>query len=145
MSYQLIASWGSPGAGKTTITLALAARLAEKRQDVLILGLDSRCPMLPVYLPLDTSLTARHSLGSLLESSGGVQEAMLKDKLHQHPKSEHIFLAGLCSGELPSVSYCAPDPAAIQNLLDILRASPFQYIIIDCDASPIYEYALQHS
>lgn len=38
---KLIASWGTSGAGKTTIAQAIAAELVHRHQDVLVIGADS--------------------------------------------------------------------------------------------------------
>lgn len=146
MAYTMIASWGSSGAGKSTVALGLAAQLAHQKNDVLIISMDSKTPALPVMLP-GLKLDARHSIGSLFEADQ-LSEAQLKDKIHQHPKSDHLFFMGLASGEISAISYHAPDPKQIQNLFQVLRDyAPFSHIIVDCDTSPIYDsltmFALQ--
>ena len=99
----LIAVWGSSGAGKTTTALALASVLAQQKRDVLLLSADTRTPMLPVLLPLRSDLDARNSIGPLL-SADKVTESMLKDRLLEHPRSRHIYFAGLCSGEAAAIT-----------------------------------------
>lgn len=145
---KLIASWGAAGSGKTTVALALAAVLAGKGQDVLLIGYDSRTPALPVFLPAATTLTAVNSIGTLLDRKS-MTEASLKGHLHRHPKQKHLYFAGLVSGELASISYQPPKRAAVAGLLQLLQQSPFAYVIADCDTNPIYDAltlaALEHA
>lgn len=133
---KLIASWGSSGAGKTTIALAVAAQLIQRRKDVLVIGTDTRTPMLPVYLP-NNQLDRKNSLGGIFEQE--VTEAALKDKLLQHPQSDRLYFMGFADKELHGITYRIPDRTAIQRLFDILQQSPFTYCIIDCDSSPVLE------
>jgi len=146
---KLIASWGSSGAGKSTLAVAVAAKLAADNKDVLIIGADSRTPALPFYLPGAVKFTAIHSIGSLWETSGGLSESALKDKLHRHPGDGHIYVMGYASGEIASVTYRAPERGTVAGLLQLLRDSPFEYAIIDCDSNPIYDgltlYALEYA
>lgn len=147
MAFTMIASWGSSGSGKTVISLALAAQLARQKKEVLVISTDIKTPALPVYLP-NAKLDARHSIGSILESDT-LTEANLKDKIHKHPKSDHVFCMGLASGEISTISYHAPEPENIANLMRVLNHTPFDYVIVDCDTNPIYDtltlYALEHA
>ena len=47
---QMLAVWGSPGSGKTTVAVKLAARLAMQKRDVALLLCDMNTPMLPCIL-----------------------------------------------------------------------------------------------
>lgn len=132
---KLIASWGSSGAGKTTMALAVAAELVQRRKDVLVMGMDTRTPMLPVYLP-NAKLTSANSLGAVFEQD--VTEAALKDKMLPHPQSDRLYFMGLVSGEVAGINYNVPDRAAVQNLFNVLQQSPFAYCIVDC-GNPVME------
>ena len=132
---KLIASWGSSGAGKSTVALSVAAQLVSRHKDVLVMGMDTRTPMLPVYLP-HAKLTNRNSLGALFEQE--IREAALKDKLLPHPQSDRFYFMGLVSGEIAGITYRIPDRAAVQSLFNILQQSPFSYCIIDC-GNPVME------
>lgn len=138
MAYTMIASWGSSGSGKTTLALALAAQLAKRKKDVLIMSTDIKTPALPVYLP-QLQTDARNSLGALLSTSVRFDESALKDKIHKHPKSDYMHFMGLASGEISTISYKAPERKTIINLMQVLQDSPFRYVIFDCDTNPVYD------
>lgn len=133
---KLIASWGSSGAGKTTIALAVAAELVRRRKDVLVIGMDTRTPMLPVYLP-NANLDRKNSLGAVFEQE--ISEAALKDKMIPHPQSDRLYFMGLASEEVAGITYRIPNQTAIQRLFDILQQSPFSFCVIDCDSTPVLE------
>lgn len=133
---KLIASWGTSGSGKTTTALAVAAELVHRKREVLVIGADSATPMLPVYLP-NSKPERKNSMGAIFEQE--IKEGALKDKLLPHPKSDKLYFMGFVSGELSGITYKIPDRAAIIALLDVLRHSPFDYILIDCDSNPVFE------
>ena len=47
----VLAVWGSPGSGKTTVAVRLAKYLADRRRNVVLLLCDMTAPMLPLHLP----------------------------------------------------------------------------------------------
>ena len=65
---QMLAVWGSPGSGKTTTAVKLAARLAMQKKDVALLLCDMNTPMLPCICP-PGDLDEEHSLGSVLAAT----------------------------------------------------------------------------
>lgn len=134
----LIASWGSSGAGKTTVAVALASALAQRKKDVLILSSEMRTPELPVLLPTVTGLTGNNSIGPILTSTD-LTEAALKDRMIRHPKSSHIFCMGLVSGETAAFTYGPPTRSAAITLFQLLGQTPFDYVIVDCDSNPLYD------
>lgn len=134
----LIAGWGSSGSGKTTISLALAAAFAKKGKDVLVLSTDSRTPSLPVFLPGVKGLTSKNSVAELLTMTG-VTEGQLKDRISRHPKSNHIFFMGVASGEISTLTYGPPKRESVMALLQLLRKTSFDYVIIDCDSNPVLD------
>ncbi len=135
----LIASWGSSGAGKTTVAMALASSLARRKKDVLVLSSEMRTPELPVLLPTVTGLTGNNSIGPLLTASDALTEAALKDRMIRHPKSNHIYCMGLVSGETAAFTYGPPTRSAAVSLFQLLGQTPFQYVIVDCDSNPLYD------
>lgn len=134
----LIASWGSSGAGKTTVALALAAAFAEQKKDTLILSSEARTPALPVLLPTVKDINSSNSIGPLL-AADKVSESALKDRMIRHPKSNHIFCMGLASGETAAITYSPPTRTAAINLFHLLMQTPYDYVIVDCDSVPIYD------
>lgn len=134
----LIASWGSSGAGKTTVAMALASTLAQRKKDVLILSSEMRTPELPVLLPTVTGLTGNNSIGPILTATE-LTEAALKDRMIRHPKSSHIFCMGLISGETAAFTYGPPTRSAAISLFQLLGQTPFHYVIVDCDSNPLYD------
>ena len=134
----LIAVWGSSGAGKTALSLALASAFAENKKDTLILSSDTRTPALPVLLPMVKDIHGGNSIGPLLINPD-LTDASLKDRMVRHPKSSHIFCMGYASGETATFSYGLPTRAAAINLFQVLSQSPFDFVIVDCDSSPAYD------
>ena len=49
---QVLAVWGSPGSGKSTVAVKLAKYLAGKKRNVILLTCDMTAPMLPCILSL---------------------------------------------------------------------------------------------
>ena len=60
---QVLAVWGSPGCGKTTVAVKLAKYLADRKKNVVLLLCDCTTPMLPCICP-SGELEGDHSLGS---------------------------------------------------------------------------------
>lgn len=134
----LIASWGSSGAGKTTLAMALASVFAQRKKDVLVLSSEMRTPELPVLLPTVTGLTGNNSIGPILTATE-LTESVLKDRMIRHPKSNHIFCMGLISGETAAFTYGPPTRSAAISLFQLLGQTPYQYVIVDCDSNPLYD------
>lgn len=145
MQVKMIASWGNAGAGKSTVALALAAKLAASNKNVVIISTDAETPALPMYLPFTEKLTLNNSIGELLSMSFFSYDN-LKDKIHLHPKSPRIGFMGLVSGE-NQMNYKAFERNSILEFLRILHDSPFEYIIFDCKSNAMVDgltlYALE--
>lgn len=117
-------------------------------KDTLILGSDACVPALTQYLPRNSSLTDRQSIGGLLENPTPL-EAGLKDRIHRHPKTDHLYFMGHVSGELSPILYRPPERGTLAGLLQLLRLSPFMHVIVDCASNPVFDavtlFALEHS
>ena len=103
---QMLAVWGSPGSGKTTTAVKLAARLAMQKKDVALLLCDMNTPMLPCICP-PGDLEEEHSLGSVLAATH-VSESV----------SDHLTEA------LPSSSYGFPGPYGTSQALSGIDPFP---------------------
>lgn len=134
---KIIAVWGSPASGKSTVSLAIASALAQKKKNILLLNASSTVPAIPVYIPSSKDMTSTNSLGSLL-SAKAIDKSLLKGKIHQHPASSYIGVMGYCSGDTP-ISYDAPDRNRVRELYAILSELEFDYIIADCESNPVYD------
>lgn len=125
---QVLAVWGSPSSGKTTVSVRLAKYLAERKKDVLLLICDVTTPMIPCICP-PSELDSGHSLGSIL-AAAHVTENLIKQNCVFHKRLDHLALIGMQKGEN---EYAYPDysPKQAEEFIDELRkVAP--YIILDC-------------
>ena len=126
--YQMLAVWGSPGSGKTTVAVKLAARLAMQRRDVALLLCDMTTPMLPCICP-PGDLEEEHSLGSILAASH-VSESLVKNNCITHKRLRHLTILGLRKGE-NEYTYPPYERTQAEELLSRLREIA-PYIVVDC-------------
>lgn len=125
---QMLAIWGSPGSGKTTVAVKLAERLAGQKRDVALVLCDMTAPMLPCICP-PGDLEGEHSLGSILAATH-VSESLVKHNCMLHKRYGHLTIIGMLKGEN---EYTYPPHSATQatELLSCLR-NIAPYIIVDC-------------
>lgn len=125
---QILAVWGSPGCGKTTVAVKLAKYLAGKKKNVILLTCDMTAPMLPCICP-PGELESEHSLGSVL-AAVHVSESLVKHNLITHKKYACLTFLGMLKGEN---EYTYPPYTAEQasELLKCLRGIA-PYVVIDC-------------
>lgn len=132
-----IAVFGNGGAGKTTVSLAVAAELTKHEKNVLILSPDKTIPGIPVYLPKLQDLQPKHSLGVLF--SAPVTEESLKNKIHLHPRNDRLSFMGLISGET-TLTYDDFEKDKFVELKNTLDKTPFDYLIVDCTSNLMTDY-----
>lgn len=72
----VLAVWGSPASGKTTVAVKLADYLARKKKNVLLIFADMTAPPLPCICA-STDLEGERSLGSIL-AAAHVTENLIK-------------------------------------------------------------------
>ncbi|BAL01477.1 hypothetical protein OBV_42780 [Oscillibacter valericigenes Sjm18-20] len=125
---QVLAVWGSPGSGKTTISVRLAKYLADKKRNVVLLLCDMTAPMLPCICP-PAELECERSLGSILAATH-VTDTLIRQNCVTLKKMSHLTLIGMLKGE-NVFTYPAYTKELAAELVDHLRdIAP--YVIVDC-------------
>ncbi len=126
----VLAVWGSPGSGKSTVSVKLAKHLADKKKNVVLVLCDMTAPMLPCICP-PSDLEFEKSLGSIL-SATHVTESLVKYNMITHKKMSYLTILGMLKGE-NEYTYAAYSKIQAQELIESLRKiAPF--IIIDCSS-----------
>ena len=92
----MLAIVGSPGSGKTTLAVKLAAEIAKKKKNVVVVCSDPFVPSVPFLLPMD--MEQEVSLGALLTSPALTQNEILEACVSV-PANEYISLLGYRMGE----------------------------------------------
>lgn len=124
----VLAVWGSPGSGKSTVAVKLAKYLADKKKNVVLVLCDMTAPMLPCICP-PSDLECEKSLGSIL-SATHVAEPLVKYNMITHKKMSYLTIIGMLKGE-NEYTYAAYSKVQAQELIESLRKiAPF--VIIDC-------------
>ncbi|BAE86451.1 AAA family ATPase [Desulfitobacterium hafniense] len=128
---QVLAVWGSPGSGKTTVSVRLAKYMADQKKNVALLLCDMTAPMLPcICSPSD--LECERSLGSILAATH-VTDLLIKQNCVTHKKLDHLTIIGMLKGE-NVFTYPPYSQELAAELIDHLRdIAP--YIIIDCGSA----------
>jgi MinD superfamily P-loop ATPase len=124
----VLAVWGSPGSGKSTVAAKLAKYLADKKKNVVLVFCDMTAPMIPCICP-PSDLECERSLGSIL-SAAHVTEPLVKYNMITHKKMSYLTLIGMLKGE-NEYTYASYSKVQAQEFIDSLRKiAPF--VIIDC-------------
>lgn len=124
----VLAVWGSPGSGKTTVAVKLAKYLADKKKNVVLVLCDMTAPMLPCICPT-SELECERSLGSIL-SATHVTEPLVKYNMITHKRMAYLTMIGMLKGE-NEYTYASYSKVQAQELIESLRKiAPF--VIIDC-------------
>lgn len=126
---QIIAIWGSPGSGKTTLAIKIAEYLSEQNLNTIIVHDDVVCPVIPT---IGTNLKRQEekSLGKVL--FGNVDQGTIKENLVTLEKNNYVALLGYGKGENYK-SYPGYVEEIVIDLLMQLRHMA-DYIIIDCSS-----------
>lgn len=126
----ILAVWGSPGAGKTTVAVKLAKHIADQKRNTVLLLCDMVTPMIPCICPA-SELECEKSLGSVL-AAAHVTETLVKNNLITLKRNGHLTVLGMLKGEN---EYTYPPYAETQarELLDSLqKIAPF--VVVDCSS-----------
>ena len=125
---QVLAVWGSPGSGKSTVAVKLAKYLVGKKRNVVLLTCDMTAPMLPCICP-PADLECEHSLGSVL-AAAQVTQSLVRHNLITHKKYDYLTLMGMLRGE-NEYTYPPYNAKQATELITCLREMA-PYVIIDC-------------
>ncbi len=126
---QLIAIWGSPSSGKTTLSAKIAQELADKKKNVIIIHDDIFCPTIPILLP--TIKDTDKSLGKIF-SNPVIDQEMILDNSISIKHNDYIALIGHQKVENP-FTYSEYTKERVTDLLILLRHL-VDYIIVDCSS-----------
>jgi len=131
----VLAVWGSPGSGKSTVAVKLAKYLADKRKNVVLVMCDMTAPMIPCICPpsdLECEKNSKRpygSLGSIL-SATHVTEPLVKYNMITHKKMSYLTMIGMLKGE-NEYTYASYSKVQAEEFIESLRKiAPF--VIVDC-------------
>ena len=127
---QMLAVWGSPGAGKTVTAVKLAAELAKRKKNVVLAFTDLTAPPLPAVAA--EGQLPEVSVGELLSAPGMTQEQVLKTCVpcEKHP---YISFLGYKAGE-NVFTYAEYSKEKAVDMPVLLRHIA-DYVIVDCTAA----------
>lgn len=124
----VLAVWGSPSSGKTTVSIKLANYLASKKQNVLIIFADMTTPPIPCICA-PNELEEEKSLGSILAATH-VTENLIKKNCIFYKKNSHLTMLGMLKGENVFTYPPYEEMQAIELIEQAREIAP--YVIIDC-------------
>lgn len=127
----VLAVWGSPGSGKTTVSVKLADYLTRKRKDVLLIFADMTAPPVPCVIS-SSSLEGERSLGSIL-AAAHVSANLIRKNCMFHKKNPNLSMLGMLKGE-NVFSYPPYDQTQARELIEQAR-SIAGTVIIDCTST----------
>ena len=128
---QVLAVWGSPGSGKTTVSVRLAKYLADQKRNVALLLCDMTAPMLPCICP-PADLECERSLGSILAATH-ITDTLVRQNCITHKKISCLTIIGMLKGE-NVFTYPPYTQELAAELIDHLRnIAPI--IIVDCGSA----------
>lgn len=127
----VLAVWGSPASGKTTVSVKLADYLARKKKNVLLIFADMTTPPLPCICA-SGDLEGERSLGSILAATH-VTENLIRKNCMFYRKNDYLSMAGMLKGE-NVFTYPPYDQTQAAELIEQAReVAPF--VIIDCTST----------
>ncbi len=129
-SNRILAVWGSPSCGKTTIAAKVADYLSGKGYDTALLLCDTDAPPLPLLIP-PSEMETEKSLGSIL-AAVRISETLILQNSITVKKNPHISIVGMLKGE-NAYSYPKYTQAQAKELLERLREI-VDFVIVDCSS-----------
>jgi cellulose biosynthesis protein BcsQ len=126
---QILTIWGSPDAGKTTLSIKIAKELQTRKRSVAVILCDNETPTLPILMP--NKKMERHSLGELLSKPRISQSEILKCST-PFGNNANIGLLGYCIDESP-LSYPEYPTSTAKALISTL-ACLVDDVVVDCSS-----------
>ncbi len=126
----VLAVWGSPSSGKTTVSVKLAEYLARKKKNVLLIFADMTTPVLPCICPAN-ELEGERSLGSILAATH-VTDNLIRKNCMFYRKNDYLSMVGMLKGE-NVFTYPPYEQTQAEELIEQAKeVAPF--VIIDCSS-----------
>lgn len=127
---QVLAVWGGPSCGKTTVSAKIAKYLSSLKKNVALILCDTTAPPLPLLLP-PSELEIEKSLGSIL-SAVKISENLVLQNSITIKKQPYISIVGMLKGE-NCYSYPRYTDKQAVSLIERLR-NIADFIIVDCSS-----------
>lgn len=125
----IIAIWGNPNSGKTTLGIKIANELIKKNKSVILVMADPYAPAIHTVLPFTE--TKDQSLGALLSSVQISQESILK-KCIPVPNTKNLSVLSYLHGENIR-TYADYGKERVLDFFILLKHLA-DYIIVDCSS-----------
>lgn len=126
----ILAVWGSPSSGKTTIAAKIANYLSKCGYDTVLLLCDVDAPPLPLMVP-QSDIEAEKSLGSILAAAKINQNLILQNCITIR-KNRHISVIGMLKGE-NAFTYPKYTQTQAKELLSGL-SNMVDFVVVDCSS-----------
>lgn len=133
MPQKVIAIFGSPGSGKSTLSLMMGYALAAKKKNVVLVSIDRTVPQAKVLLPSSEG-RPEQSLGAMFMDS--LSEQTVLRSLLYHPECERLGLLSFQSGDTETRYAANLSKDRYRDIMNTLYRF-VDHIIIDCTANPI--------
>lgn len=127
---QVLAVWGSPSCGKTTMAAKIANYITGKGYDVALLLCDMDAPPLPLLVP-PSDIETEKSLGSIL-AAVKIHENLILQNSITIKKNPHISIIGMLKGE-NTFSYPKYTQIQAHELIEGLK-DIVDFVIVDCSS-----------
>ena len=129
-SNKVLAVWGSPSCGKTTIAAKIANYVSAKGYDVALVLCDFDAPPLPLLVP-PSDIEVERSLGSIL-AAVKINETLIMQNSITIKKNPHVTIVGMLKGE-NVFSYPKYTQVQAAELLDGLK-DIVDFVVVDCSS-----------
>ena len=127
---EVIAVWGTPASGKTTVAVKLARTLYQtRRKSVILLLTDWHTPGIPVVLPARKE--EHFSVGEVL-SRVVLSEEDLLSGMNVYQKQENLALLGYTFGENRN-TYPPLNHEKVSRFYELLGGMT-DYLVVDCES-----------